>query len=101
MRSLILILSFLLLTACGESDSQANIVVPESAQTVKLAVSNMTCSTCGPTVRRALQQVEGVYKANVDLKTHTATVYFNPGKTDVASLTQATTNAGYPSEALL
>ena len=91
----------MMLTACGESNNQMRIVVPESAQKVSLAVSNMTCSTCGPTVRRALQHVDGVYKATVDLKAHTATVYFNPTKTEVTSLTQATTDAGYPSEVLL
>jgi len=101
MRSFILIISFILLTACGEANNPAQIVVPESAQKVSLAVSNMTCSTCGPTVRRTLQQVDGVYKATVDLKAHTATVYFDPTQTEVPFLTQATTVAGYPSEALL
>jgi len=101
MRTLILVASFVLLTACGEANNQAQIVVPESAQKVSLAVSNMTCSTCGPTVRRALQQVDGVYQATVDLKAHTATVYFDPTQTEVPSLTQATTDAGYPSESLL
>jgi len=101
MRTLLLIASFLLLTACGEADNQAQIVVPESAQKVSLAVSNMTGSTCGPTVRKALQQVDGVYRGIVDLKPHTATVYFDPSKTEVPTLTQATTDVGYPSEALL
>jgi uncharacterized lipoprotein YajG len=63
MHTLILIASFVLLTACGEANNQAQIIVPESAQKVSLSVNNMTCSTCGPTVRRALQQVDGVYKA--------------------------------------
>jgi len=101
MRTLLLIASFLLLTACGEANNQAQIVVPESAQKVSLAVSNMTCSTCGPTVRRALRQVDGVYKATVDLRTRTATVYFDPSKTKIPALTQATTAAGYPSEVRL
>ncbi len=98
MRVFVLIASFLLLTACGEANNQAQIIVPASAQEVSLAVSNMTCSTCGPTVRRALQQVHGVYKATVDLKAHTATVYFDPTKTEAPALTQATTDAGYPSQ---
>ena len=101
MRLLLLIATFLLLTACGEATNQTQVVVPESAQKVSLAVSNMTCSTCGPTVRRALQQVNGVYKATVDLKAHTATVYFDPTKTEIPTLTQATTDAGYPSEVRL
>jgi len=101
MRPLFLIASVLLLTACGESSIQAHVVVPESAQMVKLAVSNMTCSTCGPTVRRDLQQVDGVYKADVDTKSKIATVDFDPAKTEIPSLTEATTNAGYPSKTLL
>jgi len=98
MRSLTLTLSFLLLTACGETNNQAQIVMPESAQTVKLAVSNMTCSTCGPTVRLALQQVDGVYKADVDTKSKLATVYFDPGKTKISALIEATNHAGSPSK---
>ncbi|MDX8398850.1 MAG: cation transporter [Gallionellaceae bacterium] len=100
MSKFILILSFLLLSACNEAKEQASIIVPESAQQLSLAVSNMTCSSCGPTVRRALQQVSGVYKATVDLQAHSATVFFDPDKTNVSVLTQATTNAGYPSQAL-
>jgi len=98
MRILMLIASFLLLTACGEANNQAQIVVPESAQKVSLAINNMTCSTCGPTVRRALQQVNGVYKANVDTASHSATVYFGPSKTKISALIEATTHAGYPSK---
>jgi len=100
MRILILMLSLLFLTACYEDKEQAQIVVPASAQQVSLAVSNMTCSSCGPTVRRALQQVPGVYKATIDVRGGTAKIYFDPVKTEVAALTQATTNAGYPSQAL-
>jgi len=100
MRKLISMLSFLLLIACSEANEQAQIIVPESAQQVSLAVSNMTCSSCGPTVRRALQQVPGVYKATVDLRAHSATVFFDPAKTEVSVLTQATANAGYPSKVL-
>ncbi len=101
MRTLILIASLLLLTACGEIDNQAQILIPESAQKVGLAVSNMTCSTCGPTVRRALQQVNGVYKASVDTASHSATVYFDPEKTTVLALIEATTNAAYPSKSVM
>lgn len=101
MRILILVASFVLLTACGEANNQAQIVVPESAQKVSLAVSNMTCSTCGPTVRRALQQVNGVYKANVDTASHSAIVYFDSSKTEISALIEATTNAGYPSKNMM
>jgi mercuric ion binding protein len=44
-----------------------------------------------------LEAVPGVAKATVSLKDKTATVTYDDGKVDVKSLTEATTNAGYPS----
>lgn len=66
-------------------------------QTVTLDVQNMTCSFCPITVRKALEKVPGVVKATASLETKTATVTFDPGKTNVEALTKATANAGYPS----
>jgi len=66
-------------------------------QTTTLAVENMTCSMCRITVGKALKRVDGVVDAKVDLKSKSATVRFDPTKTDVTALTRATTNAGYPS----
>ena len=39
----------------------------------------------------------GVAKATVSFKDKTATVTYDDGKADVNGLTEATTNAGYPS----
>jgi mercuric ion binding protein len=66
-------------------------------QTVTLAVDNMTCVTCPYTVKKALSKVPGVEKASVSYETKTATVTFDDAKAEVADLTTATTNAGYPS----
>jgi len=69
-----------------------------ATKTVTLSVENMTCAACPITVRKALEKVPGVSKANVDYKTMTATVTFDPAKTKVEALTKATTDAGYPSK---
>ncbi len=66
-------------------------------QTVTLDVQNMTCSFCPITVRKALEKVPGVVKAEASFETKTATVTFDPGKTNVEALTKATADAGYPS----
>ncbi len=66
-------------------------------RTVTLAVENMTCSLCPLTVRMALEKVPGVIKAASDYRTKTATVTFDPEKTNVQALTDATFDAGYPS----
>ena len=65
--------------------------------TVTLAVENMTCGTCPIVVRKALERVPGVNSATVDFDKKTATVTFDPDKATSLRLTQATTEAGFPS----
>ncbi|ABM17346.1 MULTISPECIES: mercury resistance system periplasmic binding protein MerP [Gammaproteobacteria] len=66
-------------------------------QTVTLSVPGMTCSACPITVKAALNRVEGVTSVDVRYEERDATVTFDDEKTTVEALTQATTNAGYPS----
>ncbi|WP_018624873.1 mercury resistance system periplasmic binding protein MerP [Kangiella aquimarina] len=66
-------------------------------QTVMLEVPTMTCVICPITVEKALQQVEGVTKAEVTFEDKLAVVTFDDEKTTVEKLTEATKNAGYPS----
>ncbi|GMQ97417.1 MAG: mercury resistance system periplasmic binding protein MerP [Gammaproteobacteria bacterium] len=66
-------------------------------KTVTLDVQNMTCNFCPITVRKALEKVPGVVKATASLETKSATVTFDPTKTNVEALTKATADAGYPS----
>ena len=67
-------------------------------QTVTLAVANMSCATCPPTVRKALSAVPGVTKVVVSLEQKSAVVTFDDQKTTVAALLAAPTNAGYPTQ---
>ena len=66
-------------------------------QTVTLDVLGMTCKFCPITIRKALKKVPGVTKATASFETKTATVTFDPAKTNVEALIKATTDAGYPS----
>ena len=70
---------------------------PIELQTVTLSVENMTCSMCPITVRKSLEKVPGVVDVRADYETRTATVTYDPSKSDIQALTEATTNAGYPS----
>jgi mercuric ion binding protein len=67
-------------------------------QTATLAVENMTCGTCPIVVKKALEKVPGVAATVVDFDNKTATVTFDPDKTSTARLTEATTEAGFPSK---
>jgi mercuric ion binding protein len=67
-------------------------------QTATLAVENMTCGTCPIVVKKALEKVPGVSATAVDFDKKTATVTYDPDKASTARLTQATTEAGFPSK---
>ena len=69
-------------------------------RTVTLAVENMSCVTCPYIVRESLEAVIGVTAVEVSFEDKTAVVTFDDEQTDIAALTGATTNAGYPSEAV-
>ena len=66
-------------------------------RTVTLDVKNMTCALCPITVKKSLEKVSGVSAVKVDFDKKTATVTYDPDKAQPEALTEATTNAGYPS----
>jgi periplasmic mercuric ion binding protein len=67
-------------------------------RTVTLAVQNMFCADCPFIVKKSLEAVPGVAKASVSYKDKTAIVTYDDGRVDIKSITDATTNAGYPSK---
>ena len=64
---------------------------------ISLEVDNMTCMSCPYQVQSALKRVEGVIDAEASLDTGQAVVTFDDSVTNIVALTEATTNAGYPS----
>jgi Cu+-exporting ATPase len=67
--------------------------VPE--ETIVLPIAGMTCASCVAHVEEALQRVEGVLSASVNLATERATVIYIPGVADRGRLAQAVREAGY------
>ena len=66
-------------------------------KTIILAVKNMHCADCPFIVRKSLEAVPGVRKAIVSYKDKTAAVTYDDTEADIAALTRATTETGYPS----
>ena len=89
--------SLLLQTAHAEATVPVQAQKQQASESVILDMQNMTCALCKFTIKKALQGVEGVEKANVDYDSKVASVNFNPQKTSVDALIKATTDAGYPS----
>ena len=92
MIALLFLTPFTLLSA---AEPPANL--SDTLKTVTLDVQKMDCPMCKITIRKALEKVAGVKKATVDYDAKTASVTFDAGMTNIEVLTQATTNAGYPS----
>jgi periplasmic mercuric ion binding protein len=72
--------------------------VHAASRTVTLSVPTMYCAVCPITVKKALANVPGVSQAEVSLDKHEAIVTFDDSRTSVNALTDATFDAGYPSE---
>ena len=70
-----------------------------ASKTVTLSVPGMTCAACPITIKKALTDVDGVTDAEVSFDKKEAVVTFDDAKTDVSTLIEATTDAGYPSRA--
>src|SRR3954464_2568811 len=60
-----------------------------------LDIGGMTCASCVGRVEKALNRVDGVTTAEVNLATEAATVRFDPARVGLAELTAAVTRAGY------
>ncbi len=62
-------------------------------------VHGMTCSACQASVTKAVDKLEGVDHADVNLMTNTMDVTFDPSVIDIATIERAVTDAGYEAKA--
>ncbi len=62
---------------------------------ITLPIAGMTCASCVAHVERALQEVEGVLSASVNLATERATVEYIPGLAGLDDFRRAVAEAGY------
>lgn len=68
---------------------------PSTPGETTLPIEGMTCASCVRRVERALNKVDGVTQANVNLATEKASVLFNPARVGLPTLTAAVEKAGY------
>jgi len=66
-----------------------------STREIVVPVTGMTCASCVRRVERALTKVEGVEGASVNLAIEKATVVYDPGRADLATMHAAIERAGY------
>ena len=64
--------------------------------TVTLDIPNISCNHCVMTVKQALEGVDGVEQAKVDLDAGSAVVEYDDGRTEPAALASVVSEEGYP-----
>ncbi len=72
-------------------DAGYNVIINE----VTFSIGGMTCATCASTVEEAVQGLDGVLSAMVNLATDKLTVRYDPQKVRVPQMKKAITDAGY------
>lgn len=58
-------------------------------------IEGMTCSACQSHIQKAVDQLEGIEKANVNLLSNAMTVEFDEKKLDIQKIVDAVSKAGY------
>ncbi len=62
---------------------------------IELPVEGMTCASCASRITRALNKIDGVDMAEVNLASSKASIRFDPAQTDVAAFTERIERLGY------
>ncbi|HEY3419221.1 MAG TPA: heavy metal translocating P-type ATPase [Methanomassiliicoccales archaeon] len=62
---------------------------------VTLSIGGMSCASCASTVEEAVQELDGVLSASVNLATEKLTVRYDPQRVRVPQMKKAITDAGY------
>ena len=79
--------------------TSAPILASNQLEHLDLGVTGMTCTSCSSRVQRKLNKLDGV-EANVNFSTETASVDYDPERTDREALIQVVRDAGYDAFAM-
>ena len=68
------------------------------SESIRIGISGMTCQGCVASVKRVLENIDGVQRADVTLEPSQAKVDYVPGRVNAAKLHSAIEDAGYEVE---
>jgi copper chaperone CopZ len=83
------------LFASAPASAQTQTQVANGLNHIVIPVNGMSCVTCEIAVRHALKRVDGVKSAHVSVATNSATVDYDPAKTNTEQLVAAVNSTGY------
>jgi copper chaperone CopZ len=65
-------------------------------ETITLSVPSVHCHACKLNIEEALDDLTGVDSGSVDLATKSVTLTYDPDVVELAAITEAIEDAGYP-----
>jgi Cu+-exporting ATPase len=68
--------------------------IPAKAKALKLQISGMDCEACTLTIKKNIEEIKGVYSANIDFNGGTALVETD-GQVNPQDIVKAVAKAGY------
>jgi Cu+-exporting ATPase len=68
---------------------------PEKLEKANLYITGMTCTTCAATIGKALAEMPGVKKANVNFAAERAAVEYDPSRVNLAQIKDTVYQLGY------
>lgn len=81
-----------------QAEKQTVVVSSDNVHQVAYKVSGMTCASCEETINHSINQLTGVVETKADYKLGTASIKFDPSKTDKNSIIKAINATGYKAE---
>ena len=84
-----------LAAALGHETATGSAAPVANAATVRIQIEGMTCSGCASGIASKLAKTEGVIKAKVSYADRSATVTYDPAKTDVSRIRKVIEKLGY------
>jgi copper chaperone CopZ len=102
-RVIIPLLTLFLAVSCSQSGKKADEttgkaqieVADENLIKVSFNVEGMTCEGCEKAIVTSIQKLDGIQEASASHTEGSAMVAFDAAKTDIATISQAITGAGY------
>jgi mercuric ion binding protein len=93
-------LSFLIILFIVGCQKTGNEKSAGNVATTSIEVKTIKCEMCVDNITKALEKVDGVQKAEVDLKKKVATVQYVPSTVTLAFLENTIAQAGYDANSL-
>ncbi len=90
-------MKFVLTAALVSISLLGSVAATAAERTATLKVEKMNCAGCPYIIKTTLARLDGVNAVKVSYRDKTAVVTYDDEKTDVAALTAATGDLGFPS----